>query len=238
MEIHTDPQNTDYKVVSGATKKTETWDPAENGTIVLKSEKEVEKLATNAFFKLESEVKDIQKAEEAKPRIANLQEMSYKQWDDPFTVSRMVRKKFRDEKKERITLEKEGQAIADKSSISLVKVLPETDEDRKAAKGIVFKNDTEDALKKVKQVQESLIFESPRNTQDLSDQVRQSLRRQVVARHAQNNGVDNLFSSSPTTLGIIRKRDKAGSLKQATSANTPSTPSAPIALVDYGSDSD
>lgn len=36
IELQTDPKNADYVVTAGGSRKTETWDEEENGTLVLK----------------------------------------------------------------------------------------------------------------------------------------------------------------------------------------------------------
>lgn len=95
MEIHTDPQNADYKFVSGCRRKMETWDATENETINLADKAEKDKLATNPFYKVEFDIKNVEKAKEEIPIITQIQEHNDKHWDDPYLLSQTVRNKFR-----------------------------------------------------------------------------------------------------------------------------------------------
>jgi coiled-coil domain-containing protein 130 len=62
IEIQTDPKNSDYVVMKGASKKTETWDEGEeNGTIPILEENEARKLAEDPFYKLEQTNIEVEK---------------------------------------------------------------------------------------------------------------------------------------------------------------------------------
>ena len=56
---------------------------------------EAEQLASNPFYKLEHDLQDKKKAEEALPVITQLQMLSDKTWSDPFSNSQRLRKRFR-----------------------------------------------------------------------------------------------------------------------------------------------
>ncbi|TPX45395.1 hypothetical protein SeMB42_g01704 [Synchytrium endobioticum] len=137
MEIHTDPKNTEYVVVSGARRKQEDWDPEENGTLKLKDDSEAEQLASNPFYKLEHDLQDTKKGEEALPIITQLQLRSAKAWSDPFSNSQKLRKRFREDKKEREVIQKESDAFRDKKNLS-IPILPASESDAKQATEVIF----------------------------------------------------------------------------------------------------
>jgi coiled-coil domain-containing protein 130 len=95
FEIHTDPQNSEYKIIGGLRKRIETYDPASIGIIELQDKEETEKLENDAFYKLEHELKDVKKAETAALAIEQVQEYNDQYFKDPFTSSQILRKKFR-----------------------------------------------------------------------------------------------------------------------------------------------
>ncbi|KAH9958571.1 hypothetical protein BC827DRAFT_1269418 [Russula dissimulans] len=100
FEIQTDPQNTRYVVVSGARRKEEDWDPAENGgfavlglpisslSLVLPARcaRKVNR-RTDARHKVQA------------PRLEQLEDFSAHYNEDPYTHSQRARKRFRAEKK-------------------------------------------------------------------------------------------------------------------------------------------
>jgi len=101
IEIQTDPQNSDYVVVGGASKKVETWEEGqENETIPLLEEDEARKLVEDPFYKLENSNKDVEKIVELAPVIADLQDFKDTRKDD-FSLNMNLRKIFRTKKKER-----------------------------------------------------------------------------------------------------------------------------------------
>lgn len=71
--ICTDPKNTEYQIIIGARKRIEDYDPKEIGLIELQDDKKTEKLATDAFYRLEHEITDVQKGVDSKHRITDLQ---------------------------------------------------------------------------------------------------------------------------------------------------------------------
>ncbi|TPX31928.1 hypothetical protein SmJEL517_g04838 [Synchytrium microbalum] len=137
MEIHTDPKNSEYVVISGAKKKVEDWDPEENGTLNLKDDEEAKRLATNPFYKLEHDLNDVTKAKEALPAITKLQMVNDKAWSDPYSNSQKLRKRFREDKKVQEAMQKESDAIRDKRNLSIA-ILPASADDAKRASEVIF----------------------------------------------------------------------------------------------------
>jgi coiled-coil domain-containing protein 130 len=133
MEIHTDPKNTDFVIKSGASRKVEEWDAAENGTIQFKDEEEAKKLEEDPFYKLEYAQNDQQRAKEIAPSLQNLIDFKEELKDD-FKMSQLMRKKFRTEKKELEGLVKE----AEKKGLS-IPLLPSSEADKLEASTVQFK---------------------------------------------------------------------------------------------------
>jgi len=164
IEIHTDPKNTEYVIVSGARRKIEDWDAKENGSIELTDEKEKEKLESNAFYKLENDITNKKKTDESIPILTQLQNLNNRQWKDPYTASYNIRKKFRERKKLEKQKEEEDKKFKDKHLLA-IELLPESLEDEEEAK-LVFKEDKNDSINKVNQrkleIQNTSIFENSR----------------------------------------------------------------------------
>ena len=57
------------------------------------------KLISDAMFKLEHSIEDKQKAKRAAPTINQIRHMR-DDWQDDYAISQLLRKKFREEKKE------------------------------------------------------------------------------------------------------------------------------------------
>lgn len=135
--IVTDPKNTKYQILAGARLKVEDYDPKDIGLIELQDEKVTEKLANDAFYKLEHGVLDEQKAVDSKHAITRLQEYNDKFTKDPFTLSQQVRKKFRTEKKINAEINAEAKAVGNRLGISdAIKILPQSRSDVIGAKKI------------------------------------------------------------------------------------------------------
>jgi len=98
IEMKTDPENCDYVVASGGTRKTETWEAEDSGVVRLPDEEEAQKLAEDPFFKLEHANQDQKKLFEGAPRIVQLQQLLEPRKDD-FSLSQAMRKTFREKKK-------------------------------------------------------------------------------------------------------------------------------------------
>lgn len=139
IEIHTNPKDTKYDVVSGARQKVEEWEPEDSEVIRLKDEATTEKLENDAFFKLEHGVQDQRKAADSVPVLTQLQRLNDAQWSDPYTLSQQLRRKFRDQKKvEKANVEKANQ-LKDKMSLH-IDLVDEHPDDEIRAKLIEFED--------------------------------------------------------------------------------------------------
>lgn len=73
IEIHTDPQNAEYKIIEGLRKREESFSAKDAGTIEFEDPKERERMEQDPFYKLEHGVVDQKKAQEIVPRLTQLQ---------------------------------------------------------------------------------------------------------------------------------------------------------------------
>jgi len=130
FEIHTDPKNTRYVVVSGARQKDEDWNPEENGGYAV-HDTEAHAVPVDPLASLEKTT-DVQKGlVKAHDRLEELQEVSEHYNSDPFSLSSKVRKRFREEKK----VEKAKKQVDDgiKDRYGLPETLSLIEDDDKAA---------------------------------------------------------------------------------------------------------
>ncbi|KAI0833728.1 DUF572-domain-containing protein [Trametes gibbosa] len=99
FEIHTDPKNTRYVVVSGARQKDEEWDPEENGGFAV-HETDPKNGPVDPLAALEKST-DAQNHMNnvAIPRLEALQNLSDHYSSDPYSHSLRLRKRFREQKK-------------------------------------------------------------------------------------------------------------------------------------------
>ncbi|XP_066449810.1 probable splicing factor YJU2B [Eleutherodactylus coqui] len=131
IEMQTDPASCDYVIVSGAQRKEERWDMAENEQVLTTEHEEKQKLETDSMYRLEHGVKDKEKLQKAAPSLSELQE-AQSAWRDDFALNSLLRNKFREEKKQIREEEERDQALLKKTSLDL-KLLPEVEEDKKLA---------------------------------------------------------------------------------------------------------
>nr|XP_057922702.1 probable splicing factor YJU2B [Doryrhamphus excisus]XP_057922710.1 probable splicing factor YJU2B [Doryrhamphus excisus]XP_057922720.1 probable splicing factor YJU2B [Doryrhamphus excisus] len=131
IEMQTDPAACDYVIVSGASRKEERWDMAENEQILTTEREEKEKLETDAMFKLDHGGKDKEKLVKALPSLVELQDYQAG-WKDDFQLNSALRRKFRTEKKVIAEKEEKDDAVRARTNLS-IPLLPERDEDKKLA---------------------------------------------------------------------------------------------------------
>ncbi|KAH7928270.1 DUF572-domain-containing protein [Leucogyrophana mollusca] len=99
FEIETDPKNTRYVVVSGARQKNEDWDPEENGGFAI-HDTDPNAGPSDPLAALEKSTDTQNHVTKVQiPRLEALQSVSEHYNADPYTLSTLVRKRFRTEKK-------------------------------------------------------------------------------------------------------------------------------------------
>lgn len=200
IEIQTDPATCDYVIVSGAQRKEERWNMAENEQILTTEHSEKEKLETDAMFKLDHGGKDKEKLRAAIPSLTELQEMQAG-WKDDFDLNSHLRKKFRDEKK--LMIEKEEKDNAERKRLNItIPLVEEQEEDKRLAS--------------------LLTFQSP----DSYDDRQQTKRQQISTRSWFSSSCSSSPSSSATTgsaLGsLLQKLGQKG--RTAAAAKVLNTP--------------
>ncbi|XP_057698910.1 probable splicing factor YJU2B isoform X2 [Corythoichthys intestinalis] len=131
IEMQTDPAACDYVIVSGASRKEERWDMADNEQILTTEREEKEKLETDAMFKLDHGGKDKEKLIKALPSLLELQDHQAG-WKDDFQLNSALRRKFRTEKKLMVEKEEKDDAVRARTNLS-IPLLPERKEDQRLA---------------------------------------------------------------------------------------------------------
>lgn len=137
IEIQTDPKNTAYVVIRGAHKREVGEDVLREGDTLVASAEERDALRQNAFAGLEKTIEDRERAAGAVERVAELEGVNSRLWDDPYSKNQALRRTFR---KERKKLEKEESAAEDlKGRLGLgIDLLPETGADALRASLVDF----------------------------------------------------------------------------------------------------
>jgi coiled-coil domain-containing protein 130 len=145
IEFQTDPKNAAYVITNGGKKKTETFDASDAHTMKLLEEETKEKLDEDPFFRLEHLAEDKEKAVAQTPWIEELEDMAREKYLDDYANNRLLRQKFREEKKE------EKQQVAEGAKLGLnLRLLPATDQDSaEAAKVTSIYKKRADNVKKV-----------------------------------------------------------------------------------------
>ncbi|XP_072527417.1 probable splicing factor YJU2B [Salminus brasiliensis] len=138
IEMQTDPATCDYVIVSGASRKEERWNMAENEQILTTEHSEKEKLETDAMYKLDHGGKDKEKLRAAIPSLSDLQEHQAG-WKDDFQLNSSLRRRFREEKKTISEEEEKDNAVRKRLGLS-IPLLPEKDEDKKLASLLTFQS--------------------------------------------------------------------------------------------------
>lgn len=160
FEIQNDPKNLDYIILNGAKRQEGRWDPTENEQIEV--DKDVaKKIKLDPMFKLEHDTIDKNKAEQNKNIIENLEQFQDR-WKDDYSINRTLRSKFRTKKNELKTVASNDVKLLKKSSLPInLRLLKETDEDRKVAKLMKLQSNTtpeQRKLHKRKQIMNESIF--------------------------------------------------------------------------------
>lgn len=160
IEIHTNPKNTEYVVVEGARRKvtSQEEDAGPLGLWVEESggEKSAEIQMRNKgsggadaeggesdpFARFESKVSDEREFKTARNRMEELRKRQERDWEDPYEMSRKLRKTFRTERKGREAAQSKADALTDKMSLG-IELVEEQEVDRMRA-GLVDFRSSED----------------------------------------------------------------------------------------------
>ncbi|KAL6692175.1 CWC16 protein [Trichoderma pleuroticola] len=135
IEMRTDPKNTAYVVVEGATKRDTGTDDAEGGAIL--TDREREELRKNAFASLEKTIADRKQLEMAAERLDDLEDLSRRHWDDPYAQNQRLRRAFRVGRKEREKVAAATEDLKERMGLG-IDLLPEREEDAQRAALVDF----------------------------------------------------------------------------------------------------
>ncbi|KPP67705.1 coiled-coil domain-containing protein 130-like, partial [Scleropages formosus] len=142
IEMQTDPATCDYVIVSGASRKEERWDMADNEQILTTESSEKEKLETDPMYKLDHGGKDKEKLHAALPTLSELQGRQ-ERWKDDFLLNCTLRRKFRDEKKAIAVKEQKDDEVRKRTGLS-IPLVPEKEEDKRLASLLTFQTTYEE----------------------------------------------------------------------------------------------
>jgi len=172
----------------------------------------VKKFEQDPFYKLEHAQKDEQKAKDIIPSLAILQDLKDTTSKDDFGISSMLRKKFREEKKQIEAVKKESETKGFKNYL----LLPPSDSDATEAKGVKFANSRAVMLhdKHVKQrldIKSQSIFATTTAEQQKKKKLlldiaskRKKLGVNLFAIDKEKRSTPNSFSSKPTVISSIK----------------------------------
>ncbi|KAM5232919.1 putative splicing factor YJU2B isoform 1-T5 [Hipposideros larvatus] len=207
IEMQTDPANCDYVIVSGAQRKEERWDMADNEQVLTTEHEKKQKLETDAMFRLEHGEADRSTLKKALPTLSHIQE-AQSAWKDDFALNSMLRKKFREKKKALQEEEERDQALQAKASLA-IPLVPETEDDRKLAALLKFHTldsyEDKQKLKRTEIISRSW-FSSASGPGSSSGSSKAGI---VLKKLAQNRR--SATAGSPITggdLGIVRRQSR------------------------------
>ncbi|XP_074166986.1 putative splicing factor YJU2B [Sminthopsis crassicaudata] len=207
IEMQTDPANCDYVIVSGAQRKEERWDMADNEQILTTEQEKKQKLETDAMFRLEHGTTDQSKLQKAIPSLSNIQE-AQSAWKDDFALNSMLRRKFREKKKAIKEEEEKTLALQTKANLS-IPLVPETEEDRKLAALLKYHSlDSYEDKQKLKRTEifgRSWFPSSPIPGASNS-KVNSVLKKLAVSRKP----IPSASSITSSDLGIVRRKSRDG----------------------------
>ncbi|KAH7336338.1 CWC16 protein [Rhexocercosporidium sp. MPI-PUGE-AT-0058] len=247
IEIRTDPKNTAYVVTEGARKRDLGEDKVEEGDVKILTQAEREALRDNAFASLEGKIEDKKRLQYSKKRLEELQELSEKQWDDPYEQNKRLRNAFRVGRKERDKSAGIAASLQDKMSLGL-DLLPEHEDDARRARLVDFSEVDSNGV--VDRAISKPLFEhedprpnsNAKKTKLSKRQEAENLAKQKTAAFAAEirgntrAAIDPFLAdsrltipkASPILTGVKRKRSKPD--------DAPTKKPGAVGLVDYDSD--
>ncbi|XP_051978119.1 probable splicing factor YJU2B [Xyrauchen texanus] len=225
IEMQTDPATCDYVIVSGAQRKEERWDMAENEQILTTEHSEKEKLETDPMYKLDHGGKDKEKLRAAIPSLTELQEHQ-SGWKDDFQINSTLRRKFRNEKKVKAEEEEKDNAVRQRTGLS-IPLLPEREEDKKLASLLTFQSpDSYEDRQHTKrqQISSRSWFNRPSSAAggaagNLLQKLGQQGRGAAVAKA--------LGSSTPISHILVRRKSEGSKTENGKDTNSLSAKSSP-----------
>jgi coiled-coil domain-containing protein 130 len=143
IEIRTDPEHSEFVLVSGARRRDYGGGQDDRDASLVKSEfaittsRERAEQRETAFGKLEITIADREHLEGAKQRIGELKDVAERQWDDPYAQNQRLRKAFRVGRHEREKEATKAEELKERMGLG-IELLPDREEDARRAKLISF----------------------------------------------------------------------------------------------------
>jgi coiled-coil domain-containing protein 130 len=228
IEIHTDPKNTAYIVVSGGRKRD--FGGADE---IIKVREDLAEDGKDALEVLEGKVDDRQRFLSDKQRIEALRVMRDRDWSDTYAVNRRLRKDFRVERGERKEAAKRTLALQEKYGLGM-ELLQESSTDKERALLVEF--DSTDPDFSMAEAKSGPLFK--RQIKSKEQNTKDKLRDRLVSQT--RTVVDPFLNPSGTQTDSIRlasalKRKRSALDLESAEGGSPSMPNVP--LVTYDSDS-
>ncbi|KAF4614103.1 hypothetical protein D9613_007699 [Agrocybe pediades] len=201
FEIHTDPKNTRYVVVSGARQKDEDWNPEENGGYAIHdTEKEGAPVDPLAALEKTSEAKNHMENVQ-RPRIESLQDFSDRYNADPYSLSLKTRKRFREEKKIEQQKKRSDDLVKDRYGLPASLQLLEEDSASKSEAKAEWQKAQQDHLRESKRTKTVL----------RSTPIASSMPSRTSSR--------NSTKPEPSSIGSLRARILQNTAKRSATAH-------------------
>eukprot|EP00105_Crassostrea_gigas_P023930 XP_011443995.1 PREDICTED: coiled-coil domain-containing protein 130 homolog [Crassostrea gigas] len=215
FEIQTDPQHHDYVITSGARRKEQRWKPEENEQIATEDKAVIKKMANDPMFKLEHTSDDVKKSSSVQLSVGQL-EKKRSEFQDDYSLNKLARSKFREEKKAQKKTQMEDKELLQKSSLN-ISLLPKSEEDTKLASLLKYKSlETYDE----KQAERRREIESQTIFQQSSNKGKDLVRHKLAASNSKNLGFTTeainfkTLKETQRLLGIQRRNKKNALSKQ------------------------
>ena len=137
IEVRTDPKSAEYIVVEGGRRRDYGLDKDDGERVGVSEEEKARLEKAGGFGALEKKVEDKSRAEKEKERIEELMLASQRDWEDPYKMSRKLRREFRVGRRKRQGDERTGEALKQKFGLG-VEMLAGTEEDGERVRYIEF----------------------------------------------------------------------------------------------------
>ena len=202
LTMRTDPKNATYDCVAGLRRKVEEWDASEEMAHHM-TEEEKAKLEQDAFYRLEHQKTDREKLMEQAEELERLQELNERNWEDPWARSKELRRRAREDKKDRMAVHKEAKQIQDKYGLAF-NVAPKNVVDESET----IKVDFEQSEAKQQHDRKRALLEGGSIFGSINEHLSQLTREQLLEREVKRKKLAQDLSQPqlvPTALGIRKK---------------------------------
>ena len=180
--------------------------------LLLLDEKEAALLAENPLYRLEHEVADVKKAESSAASLQKLMALSDSHWKNDYANVKLLKQKFRVEKKEAQKRSQETDRLKKRSGL-LLPILDPSEEDAAAASVVHFRATNEKAIldsrKRLLRVKSESVFASTKNAAIIDAAVRcremgVDLRHSSIEQSGPSSDAVTMLSSTikPKTSGL------------------------------------